>query len=64
MNLRIFDVSGRVVRTLVDGHQTEGARSVNWNGTNDRGQRVASGIHFYRMTAQGFTETKKMVLLR
>jgi M6 family metalloprotease-like protein len=64
VSLRVFDVSGRVVRTLVDGHQTEGARSITWNGTNDRGQSVASGIYFYRMMAPGFTETKKMVLLR
>ena len=64
VSLRVFDVSGRLVRTLVDGDQTEGARSIVWNGTNDRGQRVASGIYFYRMTATGFTETKKMVLLR
>ncbi len=64
VSLRIFDVSGRVVRTLVDGRQTEGAKSVTWNGTNDAGQRVASGIYFYRMSAPGFTETKKMVLLR
>jgi len=64
VSLRVFDVSGRVVRTLVDGHQAEGARSITWNGTNDRGQSVASGIYFYRMSAPGFTETKKMVLLR
>ncbi len=64
VSLRVFDVSGRVVRTLVDGSQTEGSKSVTWNGTNDRGQRVASGIYFYRMIAPDFTETKKMVLLR
>ena len=64
VSLMVFDVSGRVVRTLVDGHQTEGSRSITWNGTNDRGQSIASGIYFYRMAAPGFTETKKMVLLR
>jgi hypothetical protein len=64
VSLRVFDVSGRVVRTLVDGRQSEGSKSVTWNGTNDRGQRVASGIYFYRMIAPDFSQTKKMVLLR
>ena len=64
VSLRVFDVSGRVVRTLVNGSQTAGAKSVTWNGTNDAGQRVASGIYFYRMIAPDFTQTKKMVLLR
>jgi len=64
ITLRIYDVSGRLVRTLVDGHQPAGARTVAWNGRNDRGGPMASGIYFYRMTAPGFSEMKKMVLLR
>lgn len=64
VSLRIFDVSGRLVRTLVDDRQPEGSRSVVWNGTNDRGAPVASGIYFYSMRAPGFSETRKMVLLR
>jgi len=64
VSIRIFDVSGRLVRTLVDGHQAAGSQSVTWNGVNDRGQSISSGIYFYRMTAPGFTRTRKMVLLR
>jgi hypothetical protein len=64
VTLRVYDVSGRLVRTLVDGRQTPGSKSVVWNGTNDGGQGVASGIYFYRMTAPGFSSTRKMVLLR
>ena len=64
VSLRVYDVSGRLVRILVDGHETEGVKSVTWDGMGDRGQRVASGIYFYRMRAPGFAETKKMVLLR
>jgi len=64
VSLRIYDVSGRLVRTLVNGRKTEGSKSVTWDGTGDRGQSIASGIYFYRMAAPGFTETKKMVLLR
>ena len=64
VSLRVYDVSGRLVRTLVDGHEAPGSKSVLWNGTNDRGQTVASGIYFYRMTAPGFSTTRKMVLLQ
>jgi flagellar hook assembly protein FlgD len=64
VSLRIYDVSGRLVRVLVDGHQAEGSRSVTWDGTGDRGTSLASGVYFYRMSAPGFDDTKKMVLLR
>jgi predicted outer membrane repeat protein len=64
VKLRIFDVEGRLVRTLVDGVETPGEKRVIWNGRNSRGARVATGVYFYRMTAPGFTKTRKMVLLQ
>jgi flagellar hook assembly protein FlgD len=64
VTLQIYDVSGRLVRTLIDGYKPSGAGAVSWNGRNDQGQPMASGIYFYRMTAPGFSEMKKMVLLR
>ena len=64
VSLRIYDVGGRLVRTLVDGVETPGEKSVTWNARNDRGHRVASGVYFYRLTAPGFEMTKKMVLLQ
>ena len=64
VSILVFDVAGRLVRTLVDRHETAGAKSVTWNGTGDRGVPVSSGIYFYRMIAPGFSETRKMVLLR
>ena len=62
--LRIYDVSGRLVRTLVDGYQSPGEKSVIWDGINETGGQASSGIYFYRMTAPGVSETKKMILLR
>jgi hypothetical protein len=64
VTLLIYDVAGRLVRTLVDGQQAAGEKRVTWIGDDDCGSRVASGVYFYRMTAPGFEMTKKMVLLK
>ncbi len=64
VTLHIYDVAGRLVRTLVDDSQTAGQKTIGWNGTNNTGTRVASGVYFYRMKAPGFTQTRKMVLLQ
>lgn len=64
VTLRVYDVKGRLVRTLVDGPQSAGEKSVMWNGRNSQGHPVATGVYFYRMTAPGFAMTKKMVLLQ
>jgi hypothetical protein len=64
VDLSIYDVSGRLVRTLVDSHRGAGRWSATWNGEDDRGARVASGVYFYRMSAGAFVETRKMILLK
>ncbi|UCF04570.1 MAG: S8 family serine peptidase [bacterium] len=64
LSLNIYDASGKLVRTLVDGHWSEGLHAVNWNGLDNNGAAVASGIYFYKIDAGAFVETKKMVLLR
>src|SRR5690349_15606188 len=64
VNIAIYDIAGRRVRELVNEHRTPGNWSVQWNGEDDRGQRVASGVYFYRMRAGSFVETRKMVLLK
>lgn len=64
VHISIYDVAGRFVRELVHEHRPAGVFSVQWNGDDDRGQRVASGVYFYRMRAGGFAETRKMVLLK
>ncbi|MBN2564611.1 MAG: nuclear transport factor 2 family protein [Candidatus Eisenbacteria bacterium] len=64
VSLEVYDVSGRLVRTLVDGHEPAGTRTVTWDGRDDEGQPVASGIYFSRMTAPEFSETTKMILMK
>jgi hypothetical protein len=64
VNITVYDVAGRMVVELVDRHRAAGRWSVQWNGEDERGQRVASGLYFYRMRAGSFVETRKMVLLK
>lgn len=64
VTLRVYDVSGRLVQTLVDEYQSAGVKRAEWNGRGRRGALVASGVYFYRMEAPGFAETRKMLLLK
>ena len=63
-SLAVYDVAGRLVRVLIDGVKEAGPHDVNWDGKDNTGRGVASGVYFYRLEAGSFTETKKMVLLR
>jgi len=65
VRLAIYDVLGRRVRTLIDGkRQGAGPHAVDWNGTNDAGRSVASGVYLYRLRAGDFTATGKMTVIR
>jgi hypothetical protein len=62
--LRIYDVAGRPVRTLVDGRKVADYYCATWDGRDDAGRRVPSGVYFYKLEAPGMRETKKMLLLK
>lgn len=64
VNLSVFDVSGRLVRTLVSGAFPAGRHSVHWDGRDASGAAVASGVYFYRLEAPGFQAQGKSVVLR
>ena len=64
VSLNIYDILGRKVRTLVSEYLSSGYKSVLWDGKNDSGNEVASGIYFYQMKARDFSETKKLLLLK
>ncbi|MFH1680417.1 MAG: M14 family zinc carboxypeptidase [Candidatus Eisenbacteria bacterium] len=64
VDLAIYDIAGRVIRVLASGARDAGNHTVVWDGTNSEGRDVASGIYLYRMSAAGFHDTKKLVLLR
>ncbi|HYW68566.1 MAG TPA: T9SS type A sorting domain-containing protein, partial [bacterium] len=63
--INVYNAAGRVVRTLLDTEVDAGASGyVVWDGTNDGGERCASGVYFYRIAAPGFTTSRKMVMLK
>jgi hypothetical protein len=62
--LKIYNTTGQLVRTLVDGQMDARMHKVRWNGRNHNGEIVASGIYFYRLASGTFAETKKMSFLR
>ncbi|MEA1997591.1 MAG: FlgD immunoglobulin-like domain containing protein, partial [Gemmatimonadota bacterium] len=64
VTLTVYDTRGRLVRTLVSESREAGAYSVFWDGTDEGGRRVASGLYFYRMRAGDFSKIRKMVLLK
>ncbi|UCF04131.1 MAG: T9SS type A sorting domain-containing protein [bacterium] len=64
VSLRIYNVSGHLVRVLVEERREAGRYEETWDGKDIGGRPVASGVYFYRLNAGAFTETKKMVLMR
>jgi hypothetical protein len=64
VKLEIFNILGQRIRTVIDEDQTVGQKEITWNGTNEKGEQVASGVYFYRLQAKDFVQTKKMVLMR
>ncbi len=65
VTIEVYNVAGKVVRTLLDTEVDAGARGfVVWNGANNGGERCASGVYFYRINAAGFSESRKMIMLK
>lgn len=64
VNLVVYNILGQAVRTLVNAEQESGYYTVRWDGTNDFGGKVSSGIYIYRISAGNFTSTVKMNLLK
>ena len=64
VSLAVYDVAGRLVRTLVEGRRRAAYYEVEWDATDNRGVPVASGVYFYRLVAGKQTTTRKMVLIK
>jgi hypothetical protein len=63
VSLRIYNLAGQLVREYEE-YMSAGQRSITWNGTNSSGERVASGVYFYKLEAGKYTDIKKMTLLK
>lgn len=64
VRLEIFDVQGRRIRTLADRQMEGGRHTLHWNGTNDAGSSVSSGVYLYRLVCGKRTQTRKLVMMR
>ena len=64
VNITIYDMLGREVKTLINQAQDAGYRSLIWDATNDYGKPVSAGIYLYQIQASEYMQTKKMVLLK
>ncbi len=64
VTLKVFDLLGHKVKTLVNENQKVGPKEIHWDGRNQSNQEVASGIYIYRLIAGAFVQSRKMILLR
>jgi flagellar hook assembly protein FlgD len=64
VKIRIFDLQGRVVKSLLEAEKQPGKYSVSWSGDNDAGQSVAPGIYFFRLETPSRTANRKLIKMR
>ena len=64
VSLTVYNIRGQKVNTLVDEFQFAGEKQINWDGSNESGDKVASGVYFYRIQTDQLTEVRRMVFLK
>ena len=64
VNIRVYDLKGRLVTTLINREETAGYRAIKWAGVDDKGQPVSAGIYLYEINAGSFRKVKKMALVK
>jgi len=64
VNISVYDMMGRKVKTLVNGIQNSGFKTIQWNAKNEMNSPVSAGLYFYTIQIDGFKETKRMILLK
>ncbi len=63
-SLKIYNTLGQLVKTLIDEVQGPGNYRVEWDGSDNRGRKAASGVYFYRLVAGSYCDMKKLVFLK
>lgn len=64
VTVRIFDMTGRLVKALVNGEVLEGTQQINWNATDENGTAVDAGIYFLMLETGNYSETKRLSVVR
>ena len=64
VSLKLYDITGRLVRTLVDDNKPAGTYTVVWDGTDERGRKLSAGVYFCKLKVGGFSDIKKLVLVK
>jgi len=64
VNLRIYNNEGKLIRTVIDGRTGSGSNEVTWDGRNESGQPVSSGVYFYELQGETSRRFRKMMLIR
>ncbi|MBW7997550.1 MAG: T9SS type A sorting domain-containing protein [Candidatus Glassbacteria bacterium] len=64
VQLKVYNIRGQLVRTLVNESKSEGSYQIQWDGSDNYGRKVSSGVYFYRIKAGEFSQTRKMVILK
>lgn len=64
ITLTVYNLAGQLVKTLVSGTYNAGVNSVKWDGKDSAGNKVSSGVYFYRLSTNGFEQSKKMILIK
>jgi hypothetical protein len=64
VKLEVYNILGQKIKTLLEKVEEPGAKTIFWDGTDDKGLNASTGIYFYRLTAADFVDTRKMVYLK
>jgi hypothetical protein len=64
VTITVFNILGQTIKTLTDRVYDAGEHQLNWDGRNGRGRQIATGVYLYRIVSEGFTKTRKMILLK
>jgi hypothetical protein len=64
ITLKVFNVHGQLVKTLYSGELSAGSHQLQWDATNEPGQKVTSGVYFYQLQSRNFRQVRKMMLMK
>jgi len=64
VSIQVFNINGKLVRTLFQGRKLAGSHILHWDGTDDLGRKISSGIYCYKMVAGSFREARKLILVK